>query len=338
MRVVGRTHTSRLRDRHPGHRALPPLRKRLLAGVNGLPDDGMQFDEHFSPYRLVGCSSPYCIVRHQELPLWTRTLSRVAPRLCHPPTYRRTHPPIGPPTHQPTPPPLTRLALSSVRHRLRSACTPIPPWERRSWSATTAGRAICSSWASCRPRRTLSSCCCAAFVSRELRASRYSVAVGTAADAAFHLGGRVSQVAFRPACVGCFCSVELTSWRRAGAIWHVNEAVDLPAFHAYGEHVVIAHALKAACSADSPSSILQDMGWDLSEWLPLVQDRRFLPWLVKVPSEQQQVITWSPYTWALPFSAAPCSQRETDKAAPLSGVFQVPPLSTRSRWDVSIAV
>ncbi|CAN0219581.1 unnamed protein product [Laminaria digitata] len=30
------------------------------------------------------------------------------------------------------------------------------------------------------------------------------------------------------------------------------------------------------------------MGWDLSEWLPLVQDRRFLPWLVKVPSEQQQ--------------------------------------------------
>ena len=34
---------------------------------------------------------------------------------------------------------------------------------------------------------------------------------------------------------------------------------------------------------------LQDMGWDLSEWLPLVQDRRFLPWLVKVPSEQQQV-------------------------------------------------
>ncbi|CAM9439699.1 unnamed protein product, partial [Pylaiella littoralis] len=33
---------------------------------------------------------------------------------------------------------------------------------------------------------------------------------------------------------------------------------------------------------------LKDMGWDLSEWLPLVQDRRFLPWLVKVPSEQQQ--------------------------------------------------
>lgn len=45
---------------------------------------------------------------------------------------------------------------------------------------------------------------------------------------------------------------------------------------------------------------LQDMGWDLSEWLPLVQDRRFLPWLVKVPSEQQQVTSHpalSPFTF-----------------------------------------
>ncbi|CAM9226301.1 unnamed protein product [Chrysoparadoxa australica] len=34
---------------------------------------------------------------------------------------------------------------------------------------------------------------------------------------------------------------------------------------------------------------LKDMGWDLREWLPLIQDRRFLPWLVKIPSEQQQL-------------------------------------------------
>jgi regulator of nonsense transcripts 1 len=34
---------------------------------------------------------------------------------------------------------------------------------------------------------------------------------------------------------------------------------------------------------------LKDMGWDLKEWLPLIADRRFLPWLVKVPSEQQQL-------------------------------------------------
>lgn len=34
---------------------------------------------------------------------------------------------------------------------------------------------------------------------------------------------------------------------------------------------------------------LKEMGWDLQEWLPLIQDRRLLPWLVKVPSEQQQL-------------------------------------------------
>ena len=49
---------------------------------------------------------------------------------------------------------------------------------------------------------------------------------------------------------------------------------------------------------------LQDMGWDLSEWLPLVQDRRFLPWLVKVPSEQQQVT--SPLVSFRPFADRCC--------------------------------
>lgn len=34
---------------------------------------------------------------------------------------------------------------------------------------------------------------------------------------------------------------------------------------------------------------LKDMNWDLSQWLPLVDDRCFLPWLVKVPSEQEQL-------------------------------------------------
>ena len=34
---------------------------------------------------------------------------------------------------------------------------------------------------------------------------------------------------------------------------------------------------------------LKEMGWELSEWLPLIQDRRLLPWLVKVPTEQQQL-------------------------------------------------
>ena len=32
---------------------------------------------------------------------------------------------------------------------------------------------------------------------------------------------------------------------------------------------------------------LKEMGWELTEWLPLIQDRRLLPWLVKVPTEEQ---------------------------------------------------
>ena len=31
---------------------------------------------------------------------------------------------------------------------------------------------------------------------------------------------------------------------------------------------------------------LKDMDWDLSQWHPLIQDRKFLPWLVSVPSDK----------------------------------------------------
>lgn len=31
------------------------------------------------------------------------------------------------------------------------------------------------------------------------------------------------------------------------------------------------------------------MNWDLSQWSPLIEDRSFLPWLVKVPTEQEQM-------------------------------------------------
>jgi regulator of nonsense transcripts 1 len=34
---------------------------------------------------------------------------------------------------------------------------------------------------------------------------------------------------------------------------------------------------------------LKDMGWDLTQWMPLIEDRSFLPWLVKVPSEKEQL-------------------------------------------------
>ncbi|EPS70804.1 hypothetical protein M569_03951, partial [Genlisea aurea] len=36
-------------------------------------------------------------------------------------------------------------------------------------------------------------------------------------------------------------------------------------------------------------SALKDMNWDLSKWCPLVEDRCFLQWLLKVPSEQEQL-------------------------------------------------
>jgi len=31
------------------------------------------------------------------------------------------------------------------------------------------------------------------------------------------------------------------------------------------------------------------MNWDTSQWMPLIDDRCFLPWLVKVPLEQEQL-------------------------------------------------
>jgi regulator of nonsense transcripts 1 len=34
---------------------------------------------------------------------------------------------------------------------------------------------------------------------------------------------------------------------------------------------------------------LKDLSWDMSQWLPLIEDRSFLPWLVKVPSEHEQL-------------------------------------------------
>ena len=33
---------------------------------------------------------------------------------------------------------------------------------------------------------------------------------------------------------------------------------------------------------------LKDMNWDLNQWLPLIDDRSFLPWLVKIPSDEEK--------------------------------------------------
>lgn len=39
--------------------------------------------------------------------------------------------------------------------------------------------------------------------------------------------------------------------------------------------------------ASTPSS--KDMSWDISRWQPLIEDRSFLPWLVSVPTEAEQL-------------------------------------------------
>ena len=33
----------------------------------------------------------------------------------------------------------------------------------------------------------------------------------------------------------------------------------------------------------------KDIVWDTTQWSPLIEDRSFLSWLVKVPSEQEQL-------------------------------------------------
>jgi hypothetical protein len=35
--------------------------------------------------------------------------------------------------------------------------------------------------------------------------------------------------------------------------------------------------------------VAQDMEWDLETWMPLIEDRAFLSWLVAVPSEAEQL-------------------------------------------------
>uniref|UniRef100_A0A6U0THT0 Upf1 domain-containing protein n=1 Tax=Pinguiococcus pyrenoidosus TaxID=172671 RepID=A0A6U0THT0_9STRA len=34
---------------------------------------------------------------------------------------------------------------------------------------------------------------------------------------------------------------------------------------------------------------LKDLGWDLEQWMPLIEDGAFVPWLVNVPSDQEQL-------------------------------------------------
>jgi regulator of nonsense transcripts 1 len=52
------------------------------------------------------------------------------------------------------------------------------------------------------------------------------------------------------------------------------------------ELILIVISFRQPCAA-VPSS--KDMNWDTTQWMPLIDDRCFLTWLVKVPSEQEQL-------------------------------------------------
>lgn len=49
---------------------------------------------------------------------------------------------------------------------------------------------------------------------------------------------------------------------------------------------VVVLLCRQPCAAQSS---LKDMNWDPEQWKPLISDRTFLSWLVKVPSEQEQM-------------------------------------------------
>ncbi|XP_063694944.1 regulator of nonsense transcripts 1-like isoform X1 [Bolinopsis microptera] len=49
---------------------------------------------------------------------------------------------------------------------------------------------------------------------------------------------------------------------------------------------VVVLLCRQPCAAQTS---LKDMNWDQSQWQPLINDRSFLPWLVKIPTEQEQL-------------------------------------------------
>uniref|UniRef100_A0A4W6F510 ATP-dependent helicase RENT1 n=1 Tax=Lates calcarifer TaxID=8187 RepID=A0A4W6F510_LATCA len=59
-----------------------------------------------------------------------------------------------------------------------------------------------------------------------------------------------------------------------------------------GVTVSLNSPLMGLVNRDTPcasQSSLKDINWDSSQWQPLIQDRCFLSWLVKIPSEQEQL-------------------------------------------------
>lgn len=57
---------------------------------------------------------------------------------------------------------------------------------------------------------------------------------------------------------------------------------------AKNESVVVLLCREPCLQENSLKSNNQSLEWDTTQWLPLIQDRQFLPWLVKIPSDEEQ--------------------------------------------------
>lgn len=57
---------------------------------------------------------------------------------------------------------------------------------------------------------------------------------------------------------------------------------------AKNESVVVLLCREPCLQENSLKSNSQSLEWDTTQWLPLIQDRQFLPWLVKTPSDEEQ--------------------------------------------------
>ncbi|KAI9098698.1 RNA helicase-domain-containing protein [Phlyctochytrium arcticum] len=115
-------------------------------------------------------------------------------------------------------------------------------------------------------------------------------------------------------CLGCskwFCNARLSSTRGSHIIQHLVRArhrdVRLHPDSPLGDTILECYNCGARnvfnlgfipaksdtvvvllCRTCSNPLGQKDMSWDLSQWLPLIEDRSFLSWLVKIPTEQEQ--------------------------------------------------
>lgn len=91
-----------------------------------------------------------------------------------------------------------------------------------------------------------------------------------------------------PSRLGLFCWFFPVSWVLSGAHQPCFYPPHLtsPYTCLISQFLVVFWLCRQPCASQSS---LKDINWDSSQWQPLIQDRCFLSWLVKIPSEQEQL-------------------------------------------------